>query len=72
MRKVPTDLFEQADEWNGHAKEKLDQFEQHIHDEQFINYDMLESKSEDIIAMGEEMMNELDKHKDVSFANVET
>jgi hypothetical protein len=33
---------------------------------------MLESKSEDIIAMGEEMMNELDKHKDVSFANVET
>ena len=33
----------------------------------YINYDMLESKSQDIIANGEQVMNELDKHKDVSF-----
>ncbi len=33
----------------------------------YINYDMLESKSQDIIANGEQVMNELEKHKDVSF-----
>lgn len=33
----------------------------------YINYDMLEVKSQDIIANGEQVMNELDKHKDVSF-----
>jgi hypothetical protein len=33
----------------------------------FINYDMLESKSQDIVAHGEYVMNELDKHKDVSY-----
>lgn len=32
---------------------------------------MLESKDDDIIHVGENMMNELDKHKDVSFAQVD-
>lgn len=72
MRQVPASLFEDADEWNQYAKEKLDKFEAHAGDENFINYDMLESKSQDIVQTGELMMTELDKHKDVSFPAIKT
>ncbi len=71
MRQVPASLFEEADAWSAQAKTKLDQFEEHIHDEMFINYDMLEAKDDDIITVGEAMMNEMDKHKDVSYPKVE-
>lgn len=52
------------------AKQKLDMFERHAGDENFINYDMLDSGSNDVCTTGESVMAELEKHKDVSFTKV--
>ena len=67
---VPPQLFEQADEWSALAKQKLDMFERHCNDENFINYDMLDQGAGDVCQTGEVMLGELEKHKDVSFTKV--
>ena len=72
MQKVPDRLFEDADSWAKAAKEKLDLFEANIESPHFINYDLLESKDSgagpDIIFFGENLVTELDEHKDISMS----
>lgn len=71
MKKVPPHLFTDADDWSAVAKDRLDNFERNLHIPNFINYDMLESEGqEDIINVGEQLLNDLDKHKDISFGTV--
>jgi hypothetical protein len=67
LKKVPPHLFTDADDWSEIAKERLDMFEQNLHIPNFINYDMLEHKDEpDIVNMGEQLLEDLDKHKEIS------
>lgn len=74
LRKVPQSLFEDVDFFRRSAKEKLDLFEQN-EDPSFINYAMLEVKDvdgdPDIIFVGEHVVNELEKLKDISALRVE-
>ena len=75
LRKVPQRLFIEADEWSAAAKEKLDLFEQNLDQPNFINYDMLESKepsadAPDIVNFGEQLITELEEHKDLSMTKV--
>lgn len=73
MQKVPARLFEDADSWAKAAKQKLDQFEENLDKPNFINYDLLESKEagqQDVINFGEQLVTELDEHKDISMTRV--
>lgn len=73
LRKVPQSLFEDVEFFRRSAKEKLDLFEEQNEDPSFINYTMLEVKDgdPDIIFVGEHVVNELEKLKDVSALRVE-
>jgi hypothetical protein len=73
LRKVPQSLFEDVEFFRRSAKEKLDLFEEQNEDPSFINYAMLEVKDgdPDIIFVGEHVVNELEKLKDVSALRVE-
>lgn len=55
LKKVPRTLFDEVDAWRNDAKQKLDLFDQESHIKNFINYDMLEVKSNpsDVIQTGE-------------------
>jgi len=70
---VPQSLFEDVEFFRRSAKEKLDLFEEQNDDPGFINYAMLEVKDgdPDIIFVGEHVVNELEKLKDVSALKVE-
>ena len=72
LRKVPQSLFDDVEAFKLEAKEKLDLFGQND-DAYFINYDMLEIKTgePDLILVGEHVVNELEKLKDVSYDRVE-
>jgi len=73
MQRVPERLFEDADSWAKQAKQKLDKFEENLDKPNFINYDLLEQKesgSQDIINFGEQLVIELDEHKDISMSRV--
>lgn len=52
------------------AKEKLDAFEANLDKPNYINYDMLESKDanagSDICNFGEQLLEKLEEHKDIS------
>lgn len=56
------------------AKQKLDRFEENWDKPNFINYELLGSKdssnSPDIIAHGENLVSELDVHRDISMGRV--
>ena len=70
LRKVPPHLFDDADEWSLAAKDKLDKFEENLDKQNFINYDMLETKDPnagpDICNFGEQLLEKLEEHKDKS------
>ncbi len=73
MQRVPERLFEDADNWARIAKQKLDKFEENLDKPSFINYDLLEQKeagSQDVINFGEQLVTELDEHKDISMSRV--
>ena len=74
MQRVPERLFEDADNWAKAARSKLDKFEENLDKPNFINYDLLESKDPgagpDIINFGENLVTELEEHKDISMARV--
>ena len=74
MQRVPERLFEDADRWAKAAKSKLDAFEENIDKPNFINYDMLETKDQsadnDIVNFGEQLLEKLEQHKDISQAKV--
>ena len=76
LKKVPSHLFEDADGWSGEAKDKLDKFEENLDKPNFINYDMLESKEDnagqDICNFGEQLLEKLEEHKDISQSKVES
>lgn len=74
MKLVPASLFENAEVWSQSAKEKLDLFEANMDKPNFINYDMLEGQSAgpDIISEGENLIGELEQHKDISADRVLT
>ncbi len=65
-------MFEDAHLWSSDAKQKLDLFEEYMDTPNFINYDMLEIKNgkPDLILIGEQVVNELEFHKDVSYSKV--
>ena len=67
---MPPHLFDDADEWSLAAKDKLDKFEENIDKPSFINYDMLEVKDEvdgqDICNFGEQLLEKLEEHKEIS------
>ena len=71
---MPDRLFEDADNWSKAAKEKLDLFEANMESPHFINYDLLETKDPsagpDVIIFGENLVTELDEHKDISMQKV--
>lgn len=75
MQRVPQKLFDDAESWKRSAKQKLDKFEENMEKTNFINYDLLEIKNAnsgpDIINYGENLVSELDKHRDISMARVE-
>ena len=70
LKKVPPNLYEDADQWTLSAKEKLDLFEQNMDQPNFINYDMIESKDPnagpDICIYGEQLFEQLEQFKDIS------
>lgn len=74
MERVPQKLFDDADSWARMAKQKLDSFEENMHKVNYINYDLLESKDPangpDIIIYGENLVSELDAHRDISMNRV--
>jgi hypothetical protein len=73
LRKVPYHLFEDVDLWRSEAKDRLDLFEKHMDTPNFINYDMIEIKNSDtpdLILVGEQIVNDLEAHKDVNFSLV--
>ena len=75
LRKVPQRLFDDADEWSTVAKQKLDKFEENMDKPNFINYDMLETKEpgqQDIVNFGEQLVTELEEHKEVSASRVKS
>ena len=76
MQKVPERLFEDADNWAKAARSKLDKFEENLDKPNFINYDLLESKDPaggpDIINFGDQLVTELEEHKDLSMSRVAT
>ena len=65
-------MFEDVEFFRRSAKEKLDLVEEQNEDPRFINYAMLEVKDgdPDIIFVGEHVVNELEKLKDVSALRV--
>ena len=74
LRKVPRHLFEDVDLWRSEAKDRLDMFEKHMDTPNFINYDMIEIKNSDtpdLILVGEQIVNDLEAHKDVNFQLVQ-
>ena len=73
MQRVPDRLFEDTDKWTISAKQKLDKFEENLDKPNFINYDLLEQKDSgqmDVIQFGEQLVTELDEHKDVSMSRL--
>jgi hypothetical protein len=66
-------LFDDVEAFRIEAKERLDLFGMN-EDAHFINYDMLEVKTgdPDLILVGEHVVNELEKLKDVSYDRVES
>ena len=68
-------MFDDADEWSTVAKQKLDKFEENMDKPNFINYDMLETKEpgqQDIVNFGEQLVTELEEHKEVSASRVKS
>lgn len=53
IKDVPQKLFEDAEKWLKYAKTQLDRFMESSQNPNFIAFDMLESKSNDVIQQGE-------------------
>lgn len=67
---MPETLFVDANAWTSEARSKLDKFEKYIDVPNYINYDMLETGKPDIIETGEQIVIQLEAHKDTSFSFV--
>ena len=73
LQRVPDRLFEDADKWATQARQRLDKFEENLDKPHFINYDLLESRepgTQDVINFGEQLVTELEEHKDASMSRV--
>ena len=65
LKQIPQRFFDEIDHWTNSAKSQLNELADHVEDAEWINFDMLEPKSEvdkknDIVTVGEALISELD------------